>query len=154
MTMVLSCSWTGEYTNETLLHLKWGEFRYQMQMIDSPFNWKWGGNVNEIDKWLWDWKYRQHQWSSQWSSSFASGRSTAKATVSKFHYSKRNIELFFDIFSERTIIINKYTTGRSSNCVSGHGMLFSSKGQLDPFAAWHMMEFSSVIQRWISHSYD
>ena len=40
-----------------------------------------------------------------------------------------------------------YASGHSSNCVSGHRMLFSSKGPLDPFTAWHMMELSSVLPR-------
>jgi len=56
------------------------------------------------------------------------GDQTAKAAVSSFHHSKRNIELFFDIFSQWAIIISKYASGRSSNCVSGHWMLFSNKG--------------------------
>jgi len=109
-------------------------------------------------------------------SKFASGRSTKKATVRNFHHNKSNIELFFDIFSQWAIIISKYASGRSSsenmlvgdhdqqirqwaiiirkyaggcssNCVSGHQMLFSSKVQLDLFAACHVMEFSSDIQR-------
>ena len=52
------------------------------------------------------------------------------------------------------IIISNSTSGHSSNYVNGHRMLFSRKGQLDPFAAWHMMELSSVLQRWIKHAAD
>ena len=50
MKKVLSCSWMGEYTSETLLPLKGGVQNSEIKWkIVSPFSWQRGENVNEID---------------------------------------------------------------------------------------------------------
>lgn len=89
---------------------------------------------------------------------FASGCSTTKATVSRFQQTiVSNLDISKFASGHCTYFISgqrKFVIGHHQNFVNEQRMLIERKEQMDPFAAWRVMESSRKIQRWIKLAVD
>ena len=154
--MVLSCSWMGEYTSVNSYTWR-GGVQETFQRSVSPFNWQRGENVNEIDsgcqaKSLEKTKKEASghlQQIFKWASTNFPVGSRQQRSSEQFSTQQKQQGFFFWHHQR----VGK-ASGHSKKIFRGQRMLISCKGQMDPFVTWHLMEFSSEIQRWIRHTTD